>query len=381
MAGKVKWLREKSGARPTLADVADLAGVSTASVSRVLNKGEFVSETLRLRVESAVRTLGWIPNAAAKALASRRTRTVGALIPNLGHPNFGRVIQALQHKLDEHSYTLFLACTEQKLASTRDQALKMVEQGVECLVMIGLTQPPDLFPFLKDQGIPSVITYTSGVGTKTDFSATRIIGFDNRLSMSKVVRHLLDFGHRSFGCITITAVEHNDRMMQRVDGAREALAVEGLAIRPQHLIEVPSSSIACGREGLRRILEATPWPTAVICTNDYFAAGALFEADSQGIHVPQQISIVGFDDLELSAHLHPPLTTVTVPDEEMGNEIGKFIVAYLEGEEVEELALLFPAELVVRASAGPPPDPRRPSMAATNASEKKDPVDGVERLA
>ena len=235
----------------------------------------------------------------------------------------------------------------------------MVEQGVECLVMIGLTQPPELFPFLREQNIPSVITYTSGFGTKTDYSATRIIGFDNRLSMSNVIRHLLDFGHRSFGCITITADEHNDRMMQRVDGAREALAAEGLAIRPQHHIEMPRSSIACGREGLERILEADSWPTAIICTNDYFAAGALFEADSRGILVPQQLSIVGFDDLELSAHLHPPLTTVRVPDQEMGEEIGKFIVAYLEGEKVEE-SPLFAAELVVRASAGPPASTKSP---------------------
>ena len=360
MAEKAKRPRQKSGGKPTLADVADLAGVSTASVSRVLNNGEFVSDTLRRRVESAVRTLEWIPNAAAKALASRRTRTVGALIPNLGHPNFGRVIQALQHKLDEHGYTLFLACTEQKLASTREQALKMVEQGVECLVMIGLTQPPDLFPLLRERKIPSVITYTSGVGTKTDFSATRIIGFDNRSTMSKVIRHLLDFGHRSFGCITITADEHNDRMMQRVDGVREALASEGLAIRPHHLVEVPQSTITCGREGLRRILGTDHWPTAIICTNDYFAAGAVFEADSQGILVPQQLSIVGFDDLELSAHLRPPLTTVKVPDREMGGEIGKFIIAHLEGGEVEDSPLLFDAELIVRASAGPAPSANGP---------------------
>lgn len=354
MQQKLKRRRAKTSSKPTLADVADLAGVSTASVSRVLNKGNFVSETLRRRVEGAVRTLGWIPNAAAKALASQRTRTVGALIPNLGHPNFGRVIQALQHRLAEHGYTLFLVCTENNMASTKEQAIKMVEQGVECLVMIGLTQPPELFPFLKDQNVPSVITYTSGVGTKTDYSATRIIGFDNGLSMSNVVQHLLDFGHRSFGCITITADEHNDRMMQRVDGAREALAAEGLAIRPQHLVEVAQSTIACGREGLGRVLDAETWPTAIICTNDYFAAGAVFEAEARGIRVPEQLSIVGFDDLELSAHLHPPLTTVRVPDQEMGEEIGRFIVAYLEGETVHN-SPLFAAELVVRASAGPPP--------------------------
>src|SRR5262249_23696492 len=137
-----KRRRKTSKAQATLADVAELAGGSTPSVSRVVNNGASVSPPLRIRGEGAMQKLSWVPNAAAKALASHRTRTVGALIPNLGHPNHGRVVQALQHKLAEHGYTLFVACTEHKLATTHEQALKMVERGIECLVMIGLTQPP-----------------------------------------------------------------------------------------------------------------------------------------------------------------------------------------------------------------------------------------------
>jgi LacI family transcriptional regulator len=353
LAEPIRRRRRKLGAgSSTLADVAQLAGVSTASVSRVLNNGPAVSANLKKRIDAAIQTLGWIPNGAAKALASRRSHTIGALIPGLGHPNFGHIIQALQSKLALHGYTLLLGCTNNSMQSAMDQALKMVERGIECIVLIGFTQPPRLFPYLADRKIPSVITYTTGKPDTELAYETKVIGFDNKESISLVVRHLLELGHRNFGCISMVASKLNDRMNQRVEGVRDALACEGLAIRPQHLVELEEATISAGRAGVRQILDAKNWPTAIVCTNDYYAAGAIIEAKASGVAVPVQMSIAGFDDLELSSHLDPPITTVKVPDRAMGERVAEYILSLLDGDDPPKEAA-FHAELVIRKSTGP----------------------------
>jgi LacI family transcriptional regulator len=346
--------RKASSASSTLADVAKLAGVSTASVSRALNGAARVSPDLKLRVEGAVKTLGWVPNGAAKALASQRSRTVGILLPRISHPAFGEVAEGLQLYLAQHGYTLLIGCTHYMDGSATEQALKMVERGIECVVLVGLSQPPTLLPYLRDRRIPSVITFTSARAVDHEPEGAKIIGFDNRLAMLQVVDHLLSLGHRRFGCITVSREATNDRMVHRVDGVREALAREGLAIRPQHLVEMPRSTIECGREALVKILDSENAPTAIVCTNDFFALGALFEARSRGVGVPNRLSITGFDDLEVSAYVEPGLTTVRIPTTRMGLEVGRYVVDRLEGKAPSEPPELS-AELVVRGSSGGAP--------------------------
>lgn len=337
-----------------LSDVARLAGVSSASVSRVSNLDTSVSTDVKMKVERAMAELNWVPNGAAKALASNRTRVVGALVPNLGHPNFGRIIQALQHRLSERGYSLFIGCTEKKIAGAHDQAIKMIERGIECLVLVGLTQPLGLGAVLTQRKIPIVVTYTGTVDVKSDTAATKVIGFDSTATMSALVGHLVKLGHRRFGAITISAQKIEDRMMRRIDGIVHALATEGLAIRPQHMIRFPEAGIGAGGEGFRRLFESDLPPTAIICTNDYFAIGALLEAEARGVSVPRQLSIAGFDDLEMASHVKPALTTVRFPDIEMGDEVGKYVVSLLEKEQPAEVPML-DAELVIRDSTGPAP--------------------------
>ena len=145
----------------------------------------------------------------------------------------------------------------------------------------------------------------------------------------------------------------NDRIQQRLAAVRETLAEEGRAIRPAHFAAMPMFSLAYGRQGFARILETPPYPTAILCTNDYLAAGAIVEARARGVAVPQEISIAGFDDIELAAHLDPPLTTVRVPDLEMGERAAQNIVTLLRGEAAPP-SFEIEAPLIVRGSTGPP---------------------------
>jgi LacI family transcriptional regulator len=340
--------RRSSSAAVRLEDVARLAGVSTASVSRALNAPELVSPELRDRISQAVQELQWVPNGAAKALASLRTRTVGVMIPTLSHQNFATLIEALQQRLGAAQYTLLLCCVETTAELRLQQARKLVEQGIECLVLVGEAQPPALFDLLNSRKVPYVITYTSGrTGVHT------CIGFDNYLSGVRVTQHLLDLGHRNFGLVVHNR-QDNDRIQQRIDGIRDTLARAGIAIRPQHLVQVDSRHIASGRQGMRQILaDGSVRPTALICTNDYIATGAMIEAKVLHLAIPQDLSIVGFDDTDMSAHLDPPLTTIRVPSRRMGEEIAKYIVALLDGDMVE-LPGPLEADLIVRGSTAPP---------------------------
>jgi LacI family transcriptional regulator len=348
LAGARRRPRRASGAPVRLEDVARQAGVSTASVSRALNTPNLVSPELRDRIAQATRDLKWVPNGVAKALASHRTRTIGVMIPTLSHQNFATLIEALQHDLGAAHYTLILCCIAVSAELRLLQARKLVQQGVECLVLVGEAQPDGLFDLLKSQNVPYVITYTSGRDR-----AHTCIGFDNYAAAAKLTEHLLALGHRDFGMVAHES-EGNDRIQQRIDAVRDTLAHRGIAIRPQHFVRVNSRHVASGRDGMRKILaEDQLSPTALICTNDYIATGAMIEAKALNLMIPRDLSIVGFDDTDMSAHLDPPLTTIRVPSRRMGEEIARYVIAYLESGSAECPPPL-EAELIIRRSTAPP---------------------------
>jgi len=331
-----------------LEDVARHAGVSTASVSRALNSPGLVSQVLRDRITQAALELKWVPNGVAKALASLRTRTVGVMIPTLSHQNFAVLIEALQQDLATAQYTLVLCCMDVAEDLRLQQARKLVERGVEYLVLVGEAHPDALFDLLRSQNVPYVITYTSGRDRRHT-----CIGFDNYAASARLTEHLLELGHRDFGMIAHDR-EENDRIQLRIAAVQDTLARSGLAIRPQHFVRVNSRHIASGRDGMRRILEDDKLrPTALVCTNDYMATGAMIEAKRLGLAIPRDLSIVGFDDTDMSAHLDPPLTTARVPSRRMGEELAKYIIGHLDKGTTESPPLL-QAELIVRESTASP---------------------------
>ena len=340
--------RRANGAAVKLEDVARRAGVSTASVSRALNTPNLVSSELRDRITKAAQDLKWVPNGVAKALASLRTRTIGVMIPTLSHQNFATLIEALQQDLAAAHYTLVLCCMAESDELRLQQARKLVEQGVECLVLVGESHPEALFDLLISQNVPYVITYTSGRDPRHV-----CIGFDNYAASARLTEHLLGLGHHDFAMV-VHESDGNDRIQQRIAGVQETLAQAGIAVRPQHFVRVNSRHIASGREAMRKILSDDRLrPTALICTNDYIATGAMIEAKQLGLRIPDDLSIVGFDDTDMSAHLDPPLTTIRVPSRLMGEEIAKYIIACLETGSVERPSALS-AEMIVRGSTAPP---------------------------
>jgi len=332
-----------------LSDVAKRAGCSAATVSRVLNKPDRVNPVVRKRVDIAIEELGYLRNGAARALRSRRTRTIGAIIPTLDHAIYAHLLSALQACTSEHGYSLLVTTSGFQIEQELRQARLLVERGAEGIVLVGHTHSEALYAALETNGIPFVNTYTY----KPE-SPHASVGFDNRAAARQIVDYLIDLGHRDFA-IMVGFQKDNDRVKDRVAGALDAIAARRIATVAPVVVEEPYS-IEGGREGLRRILGSGPGPTAIVCGSDVLAFGAIIECDSMGVAVPQQVSIVGFDDLEFAAHLRPPLTTVRVPAAEMGRRAGELLIAHIGG---QPHAAHYPLEtnLILRRSTAPPRAP------------------------
>jgi LacI family transcriptional regulator len=332
---------------PRALDVAVAAGVSTATVSRTFNAPDKVAPSVRERVLAAAGALGWTPHAAGRALASNRTYIAGAVIPTLDDEIFAAQVGAMQAAFAQEGITLFLGSSNYD----QDQALAhvraMLSRGVEALAVVGEAHKPEVFEAIAARRVPYVITYSY----RPD-SLHPCIGFNNRDAFHHLTRHLLGLGHRVFGLI-IQPVAGNDRVAARLAGVQEALAEDGLGLRPQHVREGPWS-IAFGRESLRAILSASPpRPTAVICGNDYLAIGALLEARAMGLDVPRELSITGFDDVAMAAQIDPPLTTMRVQNSEIGRLAAGYLLTRLAGGVPFPVPALVP-DFVERCSTAPP---------------------------
>ena len=341
------------GARPaggvSLREVARVAGVSTATVSRAMNTPGSVSEALRERVASVVDRLGWVPHGAARALATRRTGTIGAVFPTLVQGDFARALEGLQAELTRLGYMLLLACSEYSLDQEYRQVRKLVEHGVDAVALVGARHHPELRPFLDRRGVPVLDTFVYD----RDRPGTSV-GPDNRRALFRLTEHLVALGHRRFGVIAQETAT-NDRAGARLAGVREALAQHSLAVPPAHFGE-GRWTIREGRELFRRIVTTDPAPTAVICGNAYLAVGAMLESQALGIDVPGALSIVGYDDIEIMAELPIPITTVRVLSEEVGRRAARHLVARIERREAPD-PFECDAEIVLRASSGPAPQP------------------------
>ena len=338
-------VEEATGA--TLDDVAREAGVSPATVSRCLNSPEIVRPALKAKVEAAIAKLDYVPHGAARSLASRRSRMIGAIFPSLDSALFGGALEALQSEIAGSGYTLVVASSNYDPERERSHLRNMLASGIDALMLVGGARDDSLYRLIARRKVPYVLTWVAEAG-----GAHPCIGFDNYAAATAVTRHLLELGHRRFAGISGSS-QSNDRAAARLDGIRAALAEQGLALAPDLVIERPFD-IEEGREGLRLLMSKAPRPTAVICGSDPFAYGALFECQDLGLQVPGDISITGFDDMSLSASLAPGLTTVRTPRKEMGTLAGRYLLSVLDGHERPPPGPLG-FKLVLRGSSGPPP--------------------------
>ncbi|WP_179284135.1 LacI family DNA-binding transcriptional regulator [Bordetella genomosp. 10] len=333
-----------SGNAVTVRDVARMAGVSVATVSRVLNGNDKVAEELRDQVQRTADRMGYTPHAAARALASQRSTTIGAIVPTLEDPNFAVGIAALQKRATEAGYTLLLASSNYDKQEELRQVRTLTAHGIAGLMMVGAQHAPETYEILHAKRIPYVNTWVLD-------DRHPCVGFDNREIGRIVANYLLDLGHTEFGVIAQRSLE-SDRAAGRMAGIREALAARGVK-PPQEQLIARSHKVMDGQIALRMLMSGARRPTAVVCGTDVLAFGALVEARSLGIDVPRQLSVTGINDIEFSAHTLPPLTTVRLPVEEIGERAADYLLASARGQQAARVAPV-PFSLIVRGTTAPP---------------------------
>lgn len=329
---------------PTLEDVARNAGVSTATVSRCLNTPLVVREDTRTRVLDAIERLGYAPNLSAQALAARRTNTVGAVIPTMDSAIFARGIQAFQEELRQHGITLILSSYSYESELEAQQIRTLVARGAEGLLLIGHKRGDDTHRFLAEREVPTVAAWVFDPD-----AALPSVGFDNFTAMRRMAERVLDYGHRRIGYVG-APVAANDRAEKRLLGARAACRAFGLPEADFLSIETPYS-ISNGHDACMRLMQDPAPPSVVICGNDVLAAGALLAARKHGLRVPEDLSVTGFDDIELATVSEPELTTVHVPHRAMGRLAAQRLLEVLRGGGALRSAEL-ETEIRIRASLG-----------------------------
>lgn len=339
-------LQEPAG-RVRVTDVARLAGCAPATVSRALNNPDKVSADKRARVERAMLELGYVRNHAARALRSQRSNMVGVLIPTLDYALYARMVGAANATFSNAGISTLIATYNYDLDAEIREAKLLLERGAEALMLVGENHRPKLHQMLDQFSVPYVCTYVS-----TPNSKHPTVGFDNAAAAAKLAQHLVHLGHRRI-CVISGITKDNDRTTERLKGIKSELERRSIELSDSMITECPYSISDARRACALLLSRNDPRPTAIVCGNDVLAMGALVECRARRLKVPEDVSIVGFDNLEFSMHSNPPLTTMDVPAEEMGMAAASHILGNLNGD-VVSLHNPVDVELILRESSAPP---------------------------
>jgi LacI family transcriptional regulator len=345
----------------TIAEVARRAGVSTATVSRVLaGHGRARAET-KERVYAAARELGYRPSRVARSLRQRATRTIGLIVTDIENPFFPQLVRAVEDAARELGYAILLCNADDDPERESGYLDLLVDRWVDGIVIAASSLGGRHREWLADAPLPIVLVNSAerGLGLST-------IASDNRAGGSLGAEHLLALGHRRFGILS--APPRNVDGPARLAGTREAITAAGIDATTV-TIAAGDAGVAGGQRAAAEILEADPDVTAIVAYNDLMAIGAMRAVRATGRRVPQDVSVVGFDDVDLAAYVDPPLTTVA----QATTEMGRWAVTRLTDELADRAAsraggngaapdgpgeaahVVLPVSLRVRESTGPAP--------------------------
>jgi LacI family transcriptional regulator len=337
--------------RPTQSDVARLAGVSRATVSYVIsghaNGAIALTEETRRRVLQAAEQLGYQPHAAAQSLRAGATHTIGMLIPDMRNPHYWQIVCGVEEVARAHGYDLLLSHAALNPDRELESVNALLRGRVDGLALI-LTFPDRLTEEAKllAQRRSPVVLFSEGIA-----------GLDMVLpghgeGAVEMMAHLLALGHRRIGLVYGVAIPELAR--DRLGAYRRALQEAGLPLS-EELIEYCGPTLADGYKAAARLLDRPPRPTALLAVNDLLAVGVLRLLADRGLRVPEDVSVAGFDDIDVASYLVPPLTTVRVNAEEVGRTAGRLIFERMNDPERPLQSIRIPAELVKRTSTGPAP--------------------------
>ncbi|WP_458734198.1 substrate-binding domain-containing protein [Zobellella taiwanensis] len=331
----------------TIKDVAAKAGVSISTVSHVLNRTRKVSDAARTRVEQAVRELNYAPNSVARSLKVNHTRTIGMLVTTSVHPFFAEVVQAVEDLCFELGYSLILCNTENRPERQLMHLRMLLEKRVDGLLVICTDTPPSLTELLHQH--PELPLVMLDWSRNNDFAD--IIHDNADIGGHLAGKYLIEQGHRRFACITGQLHKGTSRL--RLDGFTSALAEAGLTLPPDHIIEGDFETDS-GYRAMQALLRRQTDATAVFAFSDTMAFGALCAITQAGLRVPRDISVIGYDDVNLARFTSPPLTTISHPKRTLGRWALELLLKRIKEKDHRPEQLELQPRLVVRESVCPP---------------------------
>jgi len=334
--------RSRATGRITLADVASTAGVSPITVSRALRGERAVAPELVARVQAAVAKLGYVPNPAARALASGMGSHVAVLIPMLSNALFVDLLEAVQRTLRQAGYQTLIGVTHYDPAEEETLLREQLLHRPAGLLVTGFERNDATRSLISQSGVPCVHLMEAS-GTQGVYS----VGFSQVDAGDELTRHLLARGHQR---IAFAAAQLDPRTLQRLEGWRRALTRAGRYEPTLEWLNPAPSSISLGARMFEQIMGQQPAVDAIFFCNDDLAQGALLAALRMGIAVPQRVAVAGFNDLTGSDQMLPPLTTVRTPRAAIGQAAASMLLALMRGEAVPSPSIDLGYELLVRGS-------------------------------
>jgi LacI family gluconate utilization system Gnt-I transcriptional repressor len=305
-----------------ITDVAAAAGVAPMTVSRVLNTPDRVSPETTARVRAAIEKLGYVPNLIAGGLSSRKSRMVAAVVPTIAHPMFAGVVQSFSDSMRQAGYQVMLSISGYQDADDESLFRALLGRRPDALLITGSSFTQPARQMLREARIPIV-----EIWDVSPHPIDMLIGFDHAQVGAEVAAMLLAKGHRRFA----TLGADDDRAMARSAGFRQTVAEQGGELVAEEVAMAPST-VAAGRDGLKRLLPVLGQRCALLCSSDLLAVGVLTEARMQGIAVPERLAVCGFGNLELAAMNEPALTTVNLEGPATGRSAAAFLLRRLAGE-------------------------------------------------
>lgn len=333
---------------PTLQDVAKHAGVSIATVSKVLSNTPYFTDATRDKVMAAVKELGYRPNLAARALSSGRTHTLAVVFPHIydtifKDPLVMQILEGIEVIATAQSYNLLLSTPRLNGNSLDEQYHRLIQSGyVEGVITIDNVPLASAAQVAQDFNIPTVV-----IGLQ---SGEYVVRNDDCEGGRLQMRHALDLGHRDIGLIAVDA-GLNLAIAERVTGIREVAAANGLNLDALP-VALGDFSEASGARALKELLDTYPDLTAVICLNDRMALGAIQAARAHGLHVPDDLTIIGYDDIPIAAMVTPPLTTINQNAQRLGEDAARMLFDVLKDN--QPTPVVYQPTLIVRGTSAAP---------------------------
>jgi len=330
----------------TMKQVAKSAMVSVATVSRVINDTGYVSPELSSRVRSAMVSLNYQPSALARGLRKQQTQNIGILIPQVDHPFFSRLAFAIEKTLFSHSYHCFLCSAEEDSSKENAYIEMLLRQRVDGVILAPTGQSEEGLEHLLRKKVPLVLVDRNlSIG-----NVNRVLS-NNYQGAVEVTRYLLALGHRKF-CVIGTPA-YSEAMTQRLSGVRDALHNFGIDNPIKPIITSGLQQFEMGLVNARKMLQASPRPTAIIALTDVIAFGVLHAAAELGLSVPEELSVTGFDDIPLASYSIPSLTTVAQPIYRMGETAAQALLEQIQDSQASPATTVLDTTLITRKSTAP----------------------------